>query len=158
MATPYRSGAPWVLAGGLVAGTFDIVYACTFWWVKRGLPPERIFQSVASGLLGKASFEGGAKTAALGLGLHYFIATSMSVAYCLVARRWSPLRNRPVPLGAAYGVLLYVIMNYIVLPLSAAPPGSKDPLWIGLSVAVHAFLIGIPIALFARRALTPSLS
>ena len=143
-----------MLAGGLVAGTFDIVYACTFWAVKRDVPPERIFQSVASGLLGKASFEGGLKTAALGLGLQYFIATSMSVAYYLVARRWSPLRERPVPLGAAYGLLLYVIMNYIVLPLSAAGPGSADPLWIGLSIAVHAFLIGMPIALFARRALT----
>lgn len=143
-----------MLAGGLVAGTFDIVYACTFWAVKRGVPPERIFQSVASGLLGKASFAGGVKTAVLGLGLHYFIATSMSVAYYLIARRWSPLRERPVPLGAAYGVLLYGIMNYIVLPLSAAAPGPKDPLWIGLSVAVHAFLIGLPIALFARRALT----
>jgi hypothetical protein len=143
-----------VLAGGLVAGTFDIVYACTFWAVKRDVPPERIFQSVASGLLGKASFEGGLKTAALGLGLHYFIATSMSVAYYLVARRWSPLKERPVPLGAVYGLLLYVLMNYVVLPLSAAGPGSTDPLWIGLSIAVHAFLIGMPIALFARRALT----
>jgi hypothetical protein len=143
-----------VIAGGLVAGTFDIVYACTFWAVKRDVPPERIFQSVASGLLGKASFEGGLTTAALGLGLHYFIATSMSVAYYLVARRWSPLKERPVPLGAAYGLLLYVLMNYVVLPLSAAGPGSTDPLWIGLSIAVHAFLIGMPIALFARRALT----
>ena len=43
-------------------------------------------------------------------------------------------------------------MNYVVVPLSAAGPGSKDPLWIGLSVAVHVLLIGVPIALFARRA------
>jgi hypothetical protein len=44
-------------------------------------------------------------------------------------------------------------MNLVVLPLSAAGPGSKDPLWVTLSVAVHALLIGVPIALFARRAL-----
>jgi hypothetical protein len=43
-------------------------------------------------------------------------------------------------------------MNYVVVPLSAAGPGSKDPLWITLSVAVHALLIGIPIALAVRRA------
>jgi hypothetical protein len=142
-----------VLVGGLVAGTLDIVYACTFWAVKRGVPPLRIFQSVAAGLLGKASFDGGAKTAALGLLLHYFIATSMSVTYYLVARRMPALGRRPVLLGAAYGLLLYVIMNYVVLPLSAASPAPKDPLWIGLSVAVHASLIGVPIALFARAAL-----
>ncbi len=143
-----------VLAGGLVAGTLDIVYACTFWGLKGDVPVQRILQSVAAGLLGKASFAGGAETAALGLGLHYLIATSMSVAYYLVARRLPPLWHRPLLYGAAYGLLLYMIMNYVVLPLSAAGPGSKDPLWITLSVAVHALLIGIPIALFARRALT----
>ena len=66
--------------------------------------------------------------------------------------RWPILWQRPVLCGAGYGLLLYAIMNYVVVPLSAAGPGSKDPLWIGLSVAVHAVLIGIPIALFTRRA------
>jgi uncharacterized membrane protein YagU involved in acid resistance len=144
-----------VLGGGVVAGTLDIVYACVFWGVKRNVPPMRIFQSVASGLLGPASFQGGAKTATLGLALHYFIAVSMSVAYYLVARRWALLGQRPLLCGAAYGLLLYGIMNYVVVPLSAAGSGSKDALWITLSIAVHMFLIGVPIALFTRRALAP---
>jgi hypothetical protein len=58
-----------------------------------------------------------------------------------------------VAYGVAYGLLLYVIMNYIVMPLSAAGAGSKDRLWIALTVAVHALLVGVPIALCARRAL-----
>ena len=154
----------YVLAGGLVAGTFDIVYACTFWALKRGVAPQRIFQSVAAGLLGDASFTGGWPAAALGLALHYFIAITMAATYYFVARRWSLLWQRPLPLGAAYGLLLYGVMNYVVVPLSAARPGSKDPLWIVLSVIVHALLIGIPCALFARRAIagprnpTPSLA
>jgi uncharacterized membrane protein YagU involved in acid resistance len=142
-----------VLAAGLVAGTLDIVYACVFWALKANVPVQRILQSVAAGLLGKESFQGGASTAALGLGLHYFIATSMSVVYYLVARRWASLWQRPVLYGGAYGLLLYLIMNYVVVPLSAAGPSSKNALWIGLSVLVHVCLIGIPIALFARRAL-----
>jgi hypothetical protein len=141
-----------VLAGGLVAGTLDILYACIFWALKRGVPAQRILQSVAAGLLGDASFKGGAATAALGLALHFLIATSMSVAYYLVARRWPLLWQRPLPCGGAYGLLLYGIMNYVVVPLSAAGRGSKDPLWIGLSIAVHMLLIGIPIAWFTRRA------
>ena len=144
--------AIFVLAGGLVAGTFDIAYACIFWALKRGVPATRIFQSVAAGLLGQASFAGGGRTAALGLVLHYFIALSMSTAYYLVARRWGLLRRRPVLCGAGYGLLLYGVMNYIVVPLSAAGPGSKDPLWIALSIAVHMVLVGVPIALFTRRA------
>jgi uncharacterized membrane protein YagU involved in acid resistance len=149
-----RRDSPWppVLAGGLLAGTLDIVYACVFWAAKADVPPSRIFQSVAAGLLGAASFEGGTSTAALGLILHFFIACTMAVTYYLAARRWPVLARRPVGLGIAYGLLLYVVMNYIVVPLSAAGPGSRDPTWVALSVAVHAFLIGLPIAWFARRA------
>lgn len=141
-----------VLAGGLVAGTLDMAYACVFWGIKRAVPVERIFQSVAAGLLGEASFDGGAETATLGLVLHYFIATSMAFAYYVVALRRPVLWQRPLPFGAAYGLLLYAIMNYVVVPLSAAGRGSKDPLWIALSVAVHVALIGVPIAIFARLA------
>jgi uncharacterized membrane protein YagU involved in acid resistance len=149
-----RRDSPWppVLAGGLIAGTLDILYACIFWAAKADVPPSRIFQSVAAGLLGKASFEGGAATAALGLLLHYLIACTMSLAYYLVARRRPALVRRPVPMGALYGLLLYVIMNHVVVPLSAAGPGSKDPTWIALGIAVHAFLVGVPIAWFAARA------
>ena len=148
-----RRDSPWppVLAGGLLAGALDITYACVFWAIKADLPPTRIFQSVAAGLLGKASFEGGAATAALGLSLHFFIACTMALTYYFVSRRWTVLVRRPVPLGIAYGLLLYVVMNFVVVPLSAASAGSRDPTWIALTVAVHAFLIGLPIALFASR-------
>ena len=142
-----------VLAGGLVAGALDISYAWLFWAVKAGLPVQRILQSVAAGLLGKASFTGGWPTALLGLGLHFFIATSMSLSYFLVARRWPLLREHPLACGAGYGLVLYVLMHFVVVPLSAASGGSKDPLWVALSVAVHMLFIGIPMALFTRLAL-----
>jgi hypothetical protein len=151
---PIRRSQPllFVLAGGLVAGTLDIVYACAYWALRRDVPAQRILQSVAAGLLGEPSFEGGARTAALGLVLQYVIALSMSLAYYLIARWWPPLWRRPVLWGAVYGLVLYGVMNYVVVPLSAAGPGSKDPLWIALSIAVHVLLVGIPIALFVRRA------
>lgn len=145
----------WVLAGGVVAGALDIAYACVFWAIKAGVPARRIFQSVAAGLLGEAAFQGGAPTAALGLALHFLIATSMSVAYYLAAGRWTILRDRPVACGAVYGLLLYGFMNHVVVPLSAVGGGgAKDPLWIGLTVLVHVVFIGIPIALATRKART----
>jgi uncharacterized membrane protein YagU involved in acid resistance len=144
----------YVLIGGLVAGTLDITYACVFWALKAGVPPQRIFQSVAKGVLGAAAFTSGAASAALGLFLHYFIAMMMSIVYYLVARHWTALIERPLIFGAAYGVVLWVVMNYIVVPLSAARGGSLGPtLWVTLSIIVHAVLIGVPIALFARKAL-----
>jgi hypothetical protein len=146
--------ATFVLVGGLIAGTFDITYAWVFWALKAGVPAQRIFQSVAKGLLGPAAYRGGIGTAALGLFLHYFIAMSMSGIYYLVARRWAVLQEHPLRYGAAYGLLLYAAMNYVVVPLSAARGGgSGGVLWVTLSIAVHVFLIGIPIAIFASRAI-----
>ncbi len=128
-----RSQAADILTGGVVAGTLDITYACVFWALKAGVPPRRIFQSVAAGLLGPASFEGGAATAALGLVLHFFIATTMSLVYYIAAGRFPVLVRRAFLCGAIYGLLLYAVMNYVVVPLSRASPGPRDPLWIGLS-------------------------
>ena len=146
-----------VLAGGLVAGLLDILYAWGFWRIRAGTSMQRVLQSVAAGLLGRAqAVAGGASTAALGLFLHFFIATTMSVTYYLVARRWPLLVRRPWLCGAAYGLVLYGVMNYVVVPLSAAGGGGapRNPLWIGLSILVHMLLVGVPIALFTRRAVT----
>jgi hypothetical protein len=61
--------------------------------------------------------------------------------------------RRPVAYGAAYGLVLYAVMNDVVVPLSAAGRGSKDPLWIVLSIVAHMVLVGIPIAVCTGRAL-----
>ena len=139
-----------VILGGLLAGALDIAFACAFWSLRAGVPATRIFQSVAAGLLGRASFTGGTATAALGLALHFGIAVSMAVAYDRLAERRPVLRRRPLIAGAVYGLLLYAVMNWLVVPLSAASPGSTDPLWVALGIAAHVVLIGIPIALASR--------
>jgi hypothetical protein len=151
---PARSGAlTTALVGGLIAGTLDILYAWLFWNIKVGLSMIRILQGVAAGILGPASKEGGIPTAMLGLVAHYFIALSMAATFYIAAGRLPVLRQRPIALGASYGLLLYLIMNYIVVPLSNAPAGgSKDPLWLSLSILVHMFLVGVPIALATQRA------
>jgi len=146
-----------VLSGGVVAGTLDIVYACVFWAIKRGVSPVRILQRVAAGWLGEASMTAGWPSAALGFASQYLIAISMAVTYYLVAQRWKALWERPVLYGTAYGLLLYGIMNYVVVPLSRAGAGNKDPLWVGMSIAVHMFLIGLPIGLYTRRAVLADL-
>ena len=138
-------------AGGIVAGALDIAYAWAFWAIKADVPFERILQSIASGLLGPASFEGGVKTAALGFALHFSMTVLMSVAYVLAATRFETLWRRPVLCGALYGLLLYGVMRYVVVPLSAAAAGSGDLLWTTLTIVAHMVLVGVPIALFARR-------
>jgi hypothetical protein len=143
-----------VLLGGLVAGACDITYATVFSYFRSGVPPMRILQSVASGLLGRASYEGGWPTALLGLGLHFFIAIIAAAVFFFAARRLEfPLR-RPLLWGAGFGVLMYGFMNMVVLPLSRVPPRAAPAAMVVVitGLLVHMFGFGVPIALAARRA------
>lgn len=146
-----KQPAVWIMSGGLAVGTLDLVFAIAF-WALRDVPAIRILQSIAAGLLGKASFDGGAATAWLGSGLHYFIATTMVLAYYLVAKRYRVLSQRPIVYGLAYGLFLYGFMQYLVVPLSAAMQNKFRLDWIVCSIVMHAVL-GVICAWFARRAL-----
>lgn len=145
---------PQVLLGGLLIAAGDIAFAITVWfqWNAAGL--QRVFQSIAVGVLGRASFEGGAASAWLGAALHLFMATMFVVAAVLVGRRVPRILQRPYAYGPAYGVLLYVIMNFVVMPLSrvGATPSFSRPWPIVLSILAH-MVFGTIALLFARRAL-----
>jgi hypothetical protein len=133
-----------------VAGVLDITDACLYWAVTKGVSPERIFQSVASGLLGKAAYAGGAATAALGLALHFAIMAVMVTAYVLASLRLPILTKRPIVMGLGYGLATYLVMNYVVLPLSAV--GGKGPFVLANfinGVFAHLVLVGLTIALIA---------
>nr|AGW45545.1 putative membrane protein [uncultured bacterium Lac36W] len=78
---------------------------------------------------------------------------AMAGACFLLARRWPPLLRRPLLFGATYGLILYAVMTYVVVPLSAAGASPKDASWIACSIAMH-ILVGVLCAWFARRALS----
>ncbi|HWK48684.1 MAG TPA: hypothetical protein VNR40_02305 [Steroidobacter sp.] len=143
-----------ILWGGLVAGLIDITYAVGF-SATRGVPPARILQSVASGLLGSPAYQGGAATATLGLVLHFLLMMIIAAIFYFASTRLRFLVSRPVAWGALYGFLVYWVMNLVVLPLSAFPSQVKFvPILVIPSLIVHAFGIGVPIAIASRRAQT----
>ncbi|HYP30698.1 MAG TPA: hypothetical protein VES00_02425 [Burkholderiaceae bacterium] len=141
-----------ILLAGVVGATCDITYAVLYYGWK-GISAERILQTVASGLLGKASYDGGAPSAALGLACHYAIVIVAAALFFAVARRWTWLRREPVAAGLAYGVAIYGFMNFVVLPLSAYPFPLRFPLLTtATGLLVHMAGVGLPIALITRRA------
>ncbi len=135
--------------GGLACGVLDISQACLAWGIQNHVPPTRIFQSVASGLLGASSFRGGMKTEALGLFLHFLIAFIWAVIYYVASRQISLLTARPVISGLLYGEFVWLMMNCVVLPLSALHrwPPRLDPAGIITGPLGHPLLVGLPIAL-----------
>ncbi len=149
----HRSISGWMLLAGFSAGALDILYAIGVWGL-RGVTATQVLQAVASGVLGKASFSGSGETALLGLALHMLIALAMAAAYFFAARRWPVLVQRPWLCGTLYGTLLYAVMNFVVVPLSAAEVGgAKDTASFLLALLPHIVLVGWPISWLARNAL-----
>ncbi len=140
-----------ILFGGLVAGTLDITDAFVYSGL-RGVSPVRVLRYIASGLLGPDALSAGLPVAAFGLFLHFFIAYSIVTLYVLVSRRFTLLARHPFLCGPLYGVLAFLVMNRIVVPLSAVPPPSGPMPLVSLinQLLIHAFGIGLTAALAAR--------
>jgi len=147
-----RSGFWAVLVGGAIAGTLDILFAVSF-AAANGVPALRVLQSVASGLLGDAAFSGGASTAIAGLACHFGLSFLWAAIFLVVARTWPALVRRPLLSGVAFGVVVFLCMRLVVLPLSAFPrPVTFKPLATVLDLSSHMFLFGLPIAWAASKA------
>ncbi|MDQ6829984.1 MAG: hypothetical protein M3081_14080 [Gemmatimonadota bacterium] len=146
-----------ILTGGLIAGTLDLTGACVVSYLRAGVSPERVMQSVASGLLGAPAYTGGAETAALGVVLHFIIATTWTTVFYLASRRMRFLIEQPIVAGVTYGVIVYLFMNFVVLPLSAFPQRTIPTLTSrAIGCAIIVVCIGLPIAFIVRRFANPS--
>ena len=141
-----------ILWGGLLAGIFDATYAMSM-WALRGVSPDRVWQGVASGLLGPRSFQGGLRTAALGITIHFFIALTAATVYVTASRFLPVLRERAVLCGCLFGLLVWAFMRFVVIPLSLMRRSNASIFkWELLgALAIHAFGVGLPIALNARK-------
>ena len=144
-----------VLLGGGTAATIDIIYA----FVRNagfGKTPIWVLQSVASGFMGLGAFESGISGALLGLVSHYSILFVAACIYLQTTNRVPVLRTQALACGAVFGVLVYLFMNFVVLPLSAFPfTLSYTPMRLLEGFASHAVFVGIPIALAIRWLVHP---
>lgn len=153
---------PWnwraVAAGGLVCGVLDINAAFLSAWLNGGMLPARLLKAVASGLLGADALQGGAGTAAFGLMLHFCVAFAWATLFYALSRRCRFLTQQAVASGLVYGAVVYLAMNYAVLPLAAQfrslyIPGTKPhvPRLAWPQFGIHLTCVGLAIALAVRR-------
>jgi hypothetical protein len=109
-------------------------------------------QSVAAGVLGREATKGGAMTAALGLLLHFLIMSGIATTFYILSRRIPVLTKHWLPCGIAYGVVVYLVMSFVVVPLSAFP-GSVVPSLAAFvqGALTHIVCVGLPIAFITHR-------
>ena len=141
------SSAKAIAFGGLTVGVLDTLLAIALYRVS----PFIIYQAIAGGIYGKATYQRGWAAAALGCFFHFLIATVATAVY-VFASRWIPVLVRhAVVCGMAYGAVVYGFMNYVVIPMSAITHRQK-PLWELLGGLIgHLFLVGLPIGLINKR-------
>jgi hypothetical protein len=147
-----KTGGRAVLAIGLIAGTLDIADSLIF-NAFRGITPAMVFRYIASGLIGmNAAADGGLEVVLLGVALHYLIALIWTGIFFAASRRLRLLTARPVGSGLAYGIVVYLVMNWIVLPLSRVPHVHNATMGSRINgVLAVVLFIGLTISLLMRR-------
>ena len=140
------SGAiPAILIGATIAATIDYSWAVSMygWGMARAM---------AAGLLGRDALQAGTGTVLFGTFLHYFIAFVMATVYFIASRKWTFMKQNWIVCGLLFGIVQYLVMNFIVLPLSALHV-VKDIVRFNMlrDLVVNMFIIGLPIAYSVKR-------
>ena len=148
--TPLSTGRI-LLYGGMAVGVLDILKPILF-TMMRGGSPIRMLQGIASGALGKESFQGGYATALMGLGFHFFIAFTAFAIYYFASRFLRPLETHALLLGGLYGIAVYLFMQFVVFPLSAIGSVKHPPGVLIDGILTHILCVGLPTGIVVREA------
>ncbi len=150
--TQFAEALSTILRAGLTAGTLDGLDAAIVLGVIGGPGVKRVFQYIASGVLGPASFQGGWATAGLGVALHFTVAMGAAATYYLLSRPLPVLVRKPAICGPIFGLGVFAFMRYVVVPLSAVPKVRPLTGW-GLvnQLVAHTVFVGLSIALIVAR-------
>jgi len=139
--------------GGLIIGLLHLV-------IQVGVVYDLLLKSpfigslqyVTSGVMGDTAFAGGLATALLGLIIEFMMTIIIAGIFIFSADR-IPLLRRQVIIGSLlYGFGVFIVMNFIVQPLSAAPALPAPPLWLLIEIVLeHILLIGLPLGILVQR-------
>ena len=141
-----------IVIGGLTTGVLHLIIqvGIVFGLLLKN-PYISSLQYVASGAIGNAAFTGGLATALLGLVLELLMTMIIAGIFILSFDRIPLLRSHVIPGSLLYGFGVFIVMNFIVLPVSAAPPLPAPPMWLFIEIILeHILLVGLPLGLLVR--------
>lgn len=139
-----------IFASVAVSGTLDILSAFAFGGFK-GVGPGKILGYVASGPFGDSLRDGGLAAAAVGLAVHYTLMAIMVSLFFLIASRIDIVRRRWLFSGPLYGILIYLVMYWIVVPARFGSEPKTDLWSVGNALFSHIVCVGLPMAYIASR-------
>jgi hypothetical protein len=141
-----------IVLGGLIIFVIQLIHQWIVVTLIQGTPFTLVWQYIASGVLGMAAFEGGLATALLGLFLHLIISLGIAAIFILSVDRLPLLRRNLIAGSLLYGLVVFIVMNLIITPISAAPPlPAPTTPWLIEAILEHVLGIGLPLGIIMRR-------
>jgi hypothetical protein len=140
-----------LLRAGLLTGVTDGLFATVLSVGFYGSTATRLFQGVASTLLGREALDGGIRTALIGVLMHFGVAFFWSAVFLLLVRRSSWIcRVLMSPRGVVkaalvYGPFIWLVMSLVVIPLLLQRPPRINTRW-WIQLIGHFPFVGLPIA------------
>jgi hypothetical protein len=148
--TKPSAAAKTVLIAWLVAGTLDGA-AASLQSLIAGGNPVRVFQYIASGVFGREAFSGGNLMALAGGVFHYSIAFCWTILLFLLYPRIRLLSKNIHFTAVAYGVVIWIVMNLVVLPMSSVTQGAFNLQRAAIGAAILAVCVAWPVALMTKK-------
>ena len=139
-----------IALAGFAVGVLDGI-AATLSAGLRGVAPDRVFQYISSGILGRSAFEGGWATVVFGVFLHFLVAYGAAAAFILAARSIAILNRSPFVIGPIYGTAVYFFMGEVVSALSNVSRGPRTFSSTITGILIHILFVGLPIAFINAR-------
>ena len=149
MARLVRAG----LLTGIVDGLFSSVLSAFFY----GSTVSRLWQGVASVLLGSGALDGGQRTVLIGLLMHFGVAFTWSAVFLFLVLRWERIRgllasrHGVLKVAALYGPFIWMVMSLVVIPILAHRPPTINVRW-WIQWFGHIVFVGIPIVAASGKA------
>ncbi|MES2776355.1 MAG: hypothetical protein V4722_19420 [Bacteroidota bacterium] len=140
-----------ILVAGIVAGTMDIVAALTQFYIKTEKDPTIVLRYIASAVFGKEASTGGTSMALVGLFFHYVIAFGFVILFFLLCSKIAWLWKNKIISGLLYGIIVWIIMSQVVLPLSLIGRAPLDLEKAIVPILILMFCIGLPTSLIVSR-------
>ncbi len=146
-----------IVWAGLTVAVLDALFAIVLYVViLHATTVPRVFQSIAAGLLGKASYGGGVPTVTLGIACHLTVAFGWTLIFYTASRRSDSIRALlrtnagSIAIGLVYGMIIWLAMDFVVLRVSRATPTPVANWRFWAMLAWHAVGVGVPMVRILR--------
>jgi uncharacterized membrane protein YagU involved in acid resistance len=138
------------IIGAIAIDAYLVVVDC---FVRHIATIQELFQWDASNALANAAYEGGWGAALLGCSFHVIVSLIWALLYVVATKYWKPLLAQPLVSGVAFGLLVLIVMQFLVVPLGHAQRSGFTLLTLGNAIVAHVVFFGIPVAYAVSRSL-----